>query len=127
MQDILKILNYSFLGVFTFEALLKIISFGTDYFKESWNIFDFFVVFLTLGGILLDTLNLVQNIGGTTSIIRSFRIARVLRLIKRAKSLRTIFNTFTSTLPALANIGGLLFLVLYLYSILGMNLFAFVK
>lgn len=37
-----------------------------------------------------------------------------------------IFATFILTLPALANIGGLLFLVLFLYSVLGMNLYSYV-
>ena len=70
---------------------------------------------------------MVDNIGSTTSVIRTFRIARVLRIVKRAKSLRMMFTTFFNTLSALANIGALLFLVLFLYSILGMNLFPFVK
>lgn len=38
-----------------------------------------------------------------------------------------IFNTFIATIPALANIGALLFLVLFLFSVLGMNLFPYVK
>jgi len=38
-----------------------------------------------------------------------------------------VFNTFIITLPAMANVGGLLFLLLYLYSILGVQLFAEVK
>lgn len=70
---------------------------------------------------------MISNIGSTTSIIRTFRIVRVLRLIRKAKSLRMMFSTFFQTLPALANIGGLLSLVLFLYSILGMNLFSYVK
>ena len=41
--------------------------------------------------------------------------------------MRLIFNTFVVTIPSLANIGGLLTLLLYLYSILGVFLFAPVK
>jgi hypothetical protein len=51
-------------------------------------------------------------------------VGRILKLIKRAKSLKIVFNTFLITLPALANVGGLLMLLLYLYSILGVFLFA---
>lgn len=51
----------------------------------------------------------------------------MLRLVKRAKSLNIIFETFLITIPALANIGGLLLLLLYLYSIIGVSLFATVK
>lgn len=38
-----------------------------------------------------------------------------------------IFNTFIITIPALVNIGALLTLVLFLFSVLGMNLFSFIK
>jgi hypothetical protein len=38
-----------------------------------------------------------------------------------------IFNTFVITIPSLANIGGLLFLLLYLYAVLGVFMFATVK
>ena len=60
-------------------------------------------------------------------MIRSFRILRIFRLIKRAKSLRIMINTFIMTLPAMTNIGGLLAILLFIYSILGVNLFAPVK
>ena len=38
-----------------------------------------------------------------------------------------IFNTFLITLPALGNIGMLLLLIAFIYSILGVELFAYVK
>ena len=38
-----------------------------------------------------------------------------------------MFNTFIFTLPAMGNIGGLLGLLIFLYSILGVNLFAEIK
>lgn len=67
------------------------------------------------------------DFGPQTTLIRAFRISRILRLVKRAKSLKIIFETFLVTIPALVNVGGLLLLFLYLYSILGVSLFADVK
>jgi hypothetical protein len=103
-----------------------LIALDKDYFKENWNVFDFLIVIGTIAGIIL---NLTTNIsvGSTTTLVRSFRIFRVFRLVRSAKSLRLMFTTFIVTLPALANIGGLLLLLLYLYAILGVNLFANVK
>ena len=37
-----------FMGVFTIEALIKIIAQRKQYFKDSWNIFDFTIVAFTL-------------------------------------------------------------------------------
>lgn len=48
-------------------------------------------------------------------------------MIRKAKKLRLMFSTFFDTLPQLANIGALLTLVLFLYSVLGMNLFCYLK
>ena len=46
-------LNYIFAGVFTIEAMIKIVALGKVYFKDKWNIFDFVVVVATLIGIIL--------------------------------------------------------------------------
>ena len=71
------------------------------------------------------TLNI--QIGSQAIIIRSFRISRIFRLVKKAKSLKMIFNTIIITIPSLANVGGLLVLLLYLYAILGVFIFAPVR
>ena len=120
--NILEDMNYFFTAVFTIEATIKITAIEKYYFKENWNIFDFFVVIASLASIIV-TLFSNFNLGGAATVIRAFRITRVMRLVKKAKNLRLVFNTFIFTLPALANVGGLLLLLLYLYSIVGMNLF----
>ena len=38
-----------------------------------------------------------------------------------------MFNTFIITLPAMGNVGGLLGILIFLYAILGVNLFAQIK
>ena len=96
------------------------------YFNDGWNIFDFVIVIGSFASVFL-TVFTSLSLGGATTIIRAFRISRVFRLVKRAQNLRLVFNTFIVTLPALANVGGLLLLLLYLYSVLGVYLFADVK
>ena len=44
----IEILNYVFMGIFTLEAIIKIIALRKQYFKDSWNIFDFIIVAFTL-------------------------------------------------------------------------------
>ena len=60
-------------------------------------------------------------------VIRLARIGRVLRLIKGAKGIRTLLFALMMSLPALFNIGLLLFLVMFIYAIFGMSNFAYVK
>jgi hypothetical protein len=67
------------------------------------------------------------DIGATTTVIRSFRISRIFKIIKKYKNLRILFYTFIGAIPQLTNVGGLLFLFLFLYSVLGVFMFAEVK
>ena len=59
-------------------------------------------------------------------VVRVFRVGRVLRLVKAAKGLRTLLFSLVVSLPALFNIAVLIFLVLFIYSIFGVNFFRFV-
>ena len=70
------------------------------------------------------TLFTSANLGAATTFLRAFKIARMLRLIRKAKSLMVIFETLVITLPELANVAGLLFLFIFIYAILGVQLFA---
>lgn len=60
-------------------------------------------------------------------VVRVFRVGRVLRLVKSAKGIRTLLFSLAVSMPALFNIGLLLFLVMFIYSIVGMSLFMHVK
>jgi voltage-gated sodium channel len=113
--------NYIFTGINALEAGIKLLGLGKVYFKEGWNIFDFTIALLSLISLTNFTLN------GSTTIVRSFRILRILRLTKRALFLKLIFNTFILSLPAIANVGSLFLLFLYIYSIIGMQFFAGVR
>jgi hypothetical protein len=98
---------------------------GTEYFKDNYNMFDFVVIFITITTMIMTKTKII-DIGNSTSILRVFRLGRVLRLVNKADNLRMIFNTFLITLPSLANIGLLLLLIQFIYTILGVELFAYI-
>jgi hypothetical protein len=60
-------------------------------------------------------------------VIRVFRVGRVLRLVKSAKGIRTLLFSLAVSLPALFNIGLLLFLIMFIYAVFGMQFFMHVK
>ncbi|EFJ45620.1 hypothetical protein VOLCADRAFT_47657, partial [Volvox carteri f. nagariensis] len=39
------------------------------------------------------------------------------------RGLRTLFNTLISSSPAIANVGSLLLLIMYIYAVIGMNMY----
>lgn len=118
--------NYAFGLVFIVEAAVKIIGLGKYYWKDSWNVFDFAIVLASSVGSLY-TLAGGANAGASALPIRSVRVARLIKLIQTAPSLRQLVNTLIITLPSLVNIGGLLSLVFFIYAALGVQLFAKAK
>ncbi|XP_018093178.2 sodium channel protein type 4 subunit alpha isoform X2 [Xenopus laevis] len=126
--DILFKINLVFIVVFTSECVLKMFALRHYFFTIGWNIFDFVVVIISIVGIVLSDLIAEYFVSPTLfRVIRLARIGRVLRLIRGAKGIRTLLFALMMSLPALFNIGLLLFLVMFIYSIFGMSNFAYVK
>uniref|UniRef100_A0A8C0WBB5 Sodium channel protein n=1 Tax=Castor canadensis TaxID=51338 RepID=A0A8C0WBB5_CASCN len=128
VTNILSRINLVFIVLFTGECVLKLISLRHYYFTIGWNIFDFVVVILSIVGMFLAELIEKYFVSPTLfRVIRLARIGRILRLIKGAKGIRTLLFALMMSLPALFNIGLLLFLVMFIYAIFGMSNFAYVK
>ncbi|XP_039997881.1 sodium channel, voltage-gated, type I like, alpha b isoform X4 [Xiphias gladius] len=128
MDKILYWINLVFIVLFTGECVLKMISLRHYYFTIGWNIFDFVVVILSIVGMFLSEVIEKYFVSPTLfRVIRLARIGRILRLIKGAKGIRTLLFALMMSLPALFNIGLLLFLVMFIYAIFGMSNFAYVK
>ncbi|XP_006869197.1 PREDICTED: sodium channel protein type 5 subunit alpha isoform X3 [Chrysochloris asiatica] len=126
--NILAKINLLFVAIFTGECIVKMTALRHYYFTNSWNIFDFVVVILSIVGTVLS--DIIQKYFFSPTlfrVIRLARIGRILRLIRGAKGIRTLLFALMMSLPALFNIGLLLFLVMFIYSIFGMANFAYVK
>ncbi|XP_061110764.1 sodium channel protein type 4 subunit alpha-like [Conger conger] len=127
-EKILYNINLAFIIIFTTECLIKLIALRYYFFTVGWNIFDFVVVILSIVGVVLSDIIEKYFVSPTLfRVIRLARIGRVLRLIRGAKGIRTLLFALMMSLPALFNIGLLLFLVMFIYAIFGMANFAYVK
>ena len=119
-------INYFFAAVFNLEMIIKLFALGTHYFTDSrWNLFDWMIVIGTDVGIVMSVMNIGIDISTTATIIRSFRILRMFRLFKSFG--RLVIDTFVNILPQITNIMLLVFLLIFIYSVLGISLFADVK
>jgi len=74
------------LAIFIFEIVCKLLAFRGLFWRSGWNIFDFIVVVGTLLILIIAQLNL-GNFGIQSTILRSLRIGRVLRILRKAKKL----------------------------------------
>nr|UIX25865.1 voltage-gated sodium channel alpha subunit [Lymnaea stagnalis] len=128
VTDGLEMINLLFTAVFTLEAVVKILGLRHHYFRFLWNLFDFTIVtvslFAELFNFVMDNLFVTPTL---LRVIRVFRIGRILRLIKGAKGIRKLLFALIISLPAIFNIGALLFLIMYMYAIIGMSSFIHVR
>ena len=123
---VIKQFSVFFNILYTLEALMKIIALGPKYFDNNWNIFDFIVVLVTwVERIAKYAIGARDNT--QTAVIRTLRVSRIFKVLKKMKNLRILFNTFIDAIPQLTNVGALLFLFLFIYSVLGVFLFGKVK
>ncbi|KAM6142235.1 sodium channel protein type 5 subunit alpha-like [Phoenicopterus ruber ruber] len=123
-KDVLNKINFFFVAVFTAECVIKILALRQYFFTSGWNIFDLAVVVLSLVSIGLSEGFRTLFSPTLLRIFRLARIGRILRLIRKARGIRTLLFALLMSLPALFNVGLLLFLVMFIYAIVGMTNFA---
>ena len=85
------------------------------------DFFDFLVVVISIVGLF------VNDVGPTFSVFRLLKILRVLRLLKKATIINNIFTSFLFSIPAFFHLGILVFVVIYIFSVIYNRVFAFVK
>ncbi|EGZ10921.1 hypothetical protein PHYSODRAFT_519134 [Phytophthora sojae] len=122
-EYVINVVNEIFAVVFTMEAAMKLIAFGWEYFEDQWNQFDFFVVLGTLLSVVVEMFT-GASVRSLAMLVRVFRVTRILRLVKASKSIRQILLTLYIALPGLSNITSILFLMLFIYSTMGVQIFA---
>lgn len=114
-------------SIFTVEAVMKIFAYRRNYFRSAWNKFDFSVVALTWFVVIIMSLDLKFDVSLLGMIARTLRIGRIFRLVKRIPAIQIILQTLLEAIPAISALGLLLGLLFFLYSIIGISQFAFVK
>jgi len=127
LNDFLTYSNMVFTTIYFIELVCKMIGFGPrQYFQDSWNVFDCVLVCLSIFDLVLSSMS-STNLPFPAPLIRVFRlfrVVRILRIIKTAKKLRAIIMTVVVSIPALVNIGTLILLMLFIYAVFCVELFA---
>jgi hypothetical protein len=116
---ILDTCNLALSLIFTFELVLKVTGLGIlEYFGDKFNWFDAFIVVIGLVE--------MASSNGSLSVLRTFRLMRVLRSLKilRAyKRMRVLMENIVMGLSAMTDFLLVLLLFLFIFSVLGMQLF----
>ena len=118
----LDIVDTSFLVIFTTELFLNIYArWMRDFLSDGWCCFDALVIATSL---ITPFLPVSEDTQFPVQIFRLFRALRILRLFGRLKSVRVIINALSASLSPVANAFFIMFVVLMIYAILGVSLFA---
>ncbi|KYO17917.1 hypothetical protein Y1Q_0011559 [Alligator mississippiensis] len=116
-SSVLSVGNLVFTGIFTAEMFLKIVAMDPYYyFQEGWNIFDGFIVSLSLMELGL------ANVEGL-SVLRSFRLLRVFKLAKSWPTLNMLIKIIGNSVGALGNLTLVLAIIVFIFAVVGMQLF----
>uniref|UniRef100_A0A8C1T2M3 Voltage-dependent calcium channel type A subunit alpha-1 n=1 Tax=Cyprinus carpio TaxID=7962 RepID=A0A8C1T2M3_CYPCA len=122
---VLKHLNTAFTVLFSLECILKIFAFGfMNYFRDTWNIFDFITVLGSISEIVVD-LQSVNTIN--MSFLKLFRAARLIKLLRQGYTIRILLWTFVQSFKALPYVCLLIAMLFFIYAIIGMQVFGNIK
>uniref|UniRef100_A0A3P8W7V0 Calcium voltage-gated channel subunit alpha1 E n=1 Tax=Cynoglossus semilaevis TaxID=244447 RepID=A0A3P8W7V0_CYNSE len=124
-EAVLKHLNTAFTVLFSVECVLKIMAFGLlNYFRDTWNIFDFITVLGSITEIVVD-LQFVDTFN--MSFLKLFRAARLIKLLRQGYTIRILLWTFVQSFKALPYVCLLIAMLFFIYAIIGMQVFGNIK
>lgn len=109
-----------FIGFFVVEAIIKIIGFGfIDYITSGWNPFDFVVTGVSMIG------HYIHPFGYSFGFFYIFRTFRILRTFEKTRRYQYIMGPFVFIIfRQMTHFSVIVFVVLFSFSIVGMELFA---
>uniref|UniRef100_A0A8C1V251 Calcium voltage-gated channel subunit alpha1 Ib n=1 Tax=Cyprinus carpio TaxID=7962 RepID=A0A8C1V251_CYPCA len=117
LTNVLEICNIVFTSMFALEMILKLTAFGFfNYLRNPYNIFDGIIV-------IISVCEIVGQSDGGLSVLRTFRLLRVLKLVRFMPALRRQLVVLMKTMDNVATFCMLLMLFIFIFSILGMHIF----
>ena len=114
----LNALDSIILGIFILEVLVKIVAQGRDplnYFKDSWNIFDFSIVVVCI-------LPIESN--DFVAVLRLARVLRVLKLVSALPRLQVLVGAVLKSVPSIGYVFLLATIHFYIYGCMATFLYS---
>lgn len=108
--------NLVFSGVFFVEMLLKLTSYGlVGYVSNGFDVFDGIIVILSVVEIIQGIIDGHHEGGGALSVLRTFRLLRILKLVRFLPNLRRQLVVMLKTMDNVAVFFGLLVLFIFIF------------
>jgi len=121
-RDTLHIFELIFTTIYVVELLMKQVGLGPrEYFSSGFNCLDFTLVVTTVLSWQLKDLKGF----GAGRILRLFRAARLIRLLKQFTAVRKLLRTVTKSWSSLLNVVFFITVWLVIFAVMGIHLYGF--
>lgn len=104
---LLAVFDKVVLTIFVIELLLKLYAYGLNFFRNSWNIFDLFVV----------TVGLLPSTAALTAL-RGLRVIRALRILSVIPQMRAVVQALLDALPGMGAVIVMISIVFYVFGVM---------
>lgn len=102
--------------LFFVDGIMRFTAIGPAlYFKDGFNCFDTVVNFFSVMDLL--------KIGPSFVVLRGFRLLRIFKIVRSLPGLRALLETVLKSIGAIANLGVLVFMFVFIYALLGKSFF----
>lgn len=109
---LLEAVDKACLVIFVIELVAKLLVYRKNFWSDAWNIFDFVVVASS-----------IIFISSSVSIIRAFRIFRLLKALAEFPELQILVSAMLKAIPSMSWALVLLFIIFYIFAVFGSALY----
>lgn len=120
-NDLIIQTNIFFNILFTFECAIKLLGLKFNEWKQDeFNIFDLIIVVASITEVLI----ISNGQAGIISVLRALRLIRLIKLARSNVTLRCLIDSIAATVKAIGNFMVIMAIFIYVFSLLGMQIFA---
>ncbi|XP_041516242.1 cation channel sperm-associated protein 3 isoform X2 [Microtus oregoni] len=125
MFQLFEISEILFVSIYTCEFLMKVYVDPIKYWSDGYNLLDVVIIFIILIPYTLRKIKgrLYKNL----NIADGIQSLRILKLISYSRGIRTLITAVGQTVYTVASVLTLLFVLMYIFAILGFCLFGLVE
>lgn len=91
-----------------------------EWLADGFNVFDLIIVIASI----VEMFIISKGQGGVISVLRAFRLIRLIKLARSNVTLRCLIDSIAATVKAIGNFMVIMAIFIYVFSLLGMQLFA---
>ncbi|KAL4420689.1 hypothetical protein ABPG75_010345 [Micractinium tetrahymenae] len=123
-----EVLNTVFSALVILELAIKLTAMGPRlYWRSNWNKLDVALSLAATVDIATQVANAAAGtairLGAFKKIMMLARVLRMFRLLRHSKGIQMLLSTLIISLPAIINVGALLFLLFFVFAYMGVQLF----